>query len=161
MDAKKIFLILIVSTLLIGSVCAVKSASDFAVDKSYENVHNGTYYSLSVNDKQDAGITIYKNVNDDAYEAEGDDAFEGLIHDDGQEYLAVDDDMQLDKNADNTANFTDFDHAEHGIVELVDCDGEQFIVVFWAKDTSNVTNSDLTSLLNNFNKDNNVDAVAF
>lgn len=49
MDAKKIFLMLPVSTLLIGSVCAAKNVNDFAIDKSYDNVHNGTYYSLSLN----------------------------------------------------------------------------------------------------------------
>ena len=161
MDAKNIFLILIVSALLIGSACAAKGVNDFAVDKSYENAHNGTYYSLYLNDKQDAGIIVFKNVNDDAYDDESDDAYDNLIHDDGQDYLTVDDDMKIDKNSDNTVTFTDIDHAEHGVAEVIDCDGEQFIVVFFAKDTSDVKNSDLTSLLKDFNKDNDVDAVAF
>ncbi len=160
-DAKKIFLILIVSTMLIGSVCAAKGVNDFVVDKSYENVHNGTYYSLSLNEKQDAGIAIFKNVNDDAYENESDDAYDNLIHGDGQDYLTADEDMKIDKNSDNTVDFTDMDHGEHGVAELIDCDGQQFIVVFWAKDTSDVKKSDLSSLLNDFNKDNNVDAIAY
>ena len=161
MDATKIFLMLLVSTLLIGSVCAAKNVNDFAIDKSYDNVHNGTYYSLSLNEKQDSGITIFKNANDDAYDNESDDAYDNLIHGEGQDYLTADDDMKIDKNSDNTVDFTDIDHSEHGIAELIDCDGQQFIVVFWAKDTSDVKKSDLSSLLNEFNKDNNVDAIAF
>lgn len=69
--------------------------------------------------------------------------------------------MKVDKNSDNTANFTDYEHAEHGVVEVIDVDGTQYIVVFWAKDSSNVSNSDLMSQLNEFNKDNNVKPIAF
>jgi hypothetical protein len=161
MDAKKVFFSLIVSTLLVGSVCAAKSVNDFSVDESYDNVHNGTYFSLSLNEKQDSGIAIFKNVNDDAYDNESDDAYDNLIHDDGKDYITVDDDMKINENSDNTVNFTDIDHGEQGIAELIDCDGQQFIVVFWAKDTSDVKDSDLSSMLNEFNKENNVDAIAF
>ena len=69
--------------------------------------------------------------------------------------------MKINENSDNTVNFTDIDHGEQGIAELIDCDGQQFIVVFWAKDTSDVKDSDLSSMLNEFNKENNVDAIAF
>ena len=161
MDAKKVFFSLIVSTLLVGSVCAAKSVNDFYVDESYDNVHNGTYFSLSLNEKQDSGIAIFKNVNDDAYDNESDDAYDNLIHDDGKDYITVDDDMKINENSDNTVNFTDIDHCEQGIAELIDCDGQQFIVVFWAKDTSDVKDSDLSSMLNEFNKENNVEAIAF
>ena len=64
-------------------------------------------------------------------------------------------------NPDKTVNFTNKDFAEHGIAELVSCDDEQFVVVFWAKDISGIKDSDLISELNQFNMNNNVTAIAF
>lgn len=156
MGGKKIFFALLVSALLVGSVCAA-SVNDFKVDNSYSNSFSSDYYSVFTKGT-DTGIAIYKNVNDDAYDDLNDDAVDNIVHDDGQEYLTGDDDMQITKNTDNTANFTDRDHATHGVVELVQSGNEQFIVVFWAKDGNN---TDLMSQLNDFNKDNNVSAVAF
>lgn len=162
MNLKEIFFICVVFALLVGSVCAAKDVNDFKIDKSYNGAYNGSYYSLYLNGKQDAGIVIFKNVDDDAYDdIENNDAYDHLIHDDGREYTHADDDFKLDKNADNTCNFTDYEHAEHGIVEVVSSGGEQYIVVFWAKDNGSVNNSDLASLLTQFNKDNDVKAVAF
>ena len=111
---------------------------------------------MYLNGNQDSGITVYKEFGDDDNES-----YDDLIHDEGKDYLTSDDDFKLDKNSDNTVSFTDYDHAEHGVAEVIDCGGENFIVVFWAKDTSDVSNSDLVSQLNEFNKDNNVNAIAF
>ncbi len=142
-----------------GAVSAQKNVNDFQVDKSYNSAYYGTYNSLYLNEKQDSGITIYKylvgDVDDD------NDAYDNLIHDEGRDYLTPDDDMKVDKNADNTANFTDSDHAQHGVVEMVNIDGEDFVIVFWAKDSSNISNSDLISQLNEFNKENHLEAIAF
>lgn len=69
--------------------------------------------------------------------------------------------MKLDKNPDNTANFTDRDHTTHGLSELVEVDGQQFVVVVWAKDSSNIQNSDLALKLAEFNHDNQVKVLAF
>ena len=159
MDFKNILLLLCISLLLFGTVCAQKTVNDFHVDESYNNAYNGTSYSLYLNEKQDSGITIYRYLAGDV--DDDNDAYDDLIHDDGIDYLTPDDDFEIVKNADNTANFTDIDHAQHGVVEVVNVDGEDFVIVFWAKDTSNVTNSDLIFQLNEFNKDNNVKAIAF
>lgn len=160
MDVRNVLFLIFVSGLLIGSACAA-GTNDFKVDSSYAGAFTGDFSSLYMNGNQDAGIAIYKNVNEDVYDNEIGDAYDHIIHEDGQEYLTVDDDYSLEKNADNTANFTDMEHGEHGLVEVVELNGEQYIVLFWAKDTGNVTDSSLTSLLNDFNKDNNVTPVAF
>lgn len=156
MDLRKIAILLVTSMLLFGAVSAQKTVNDFQVDGSYNHAYKGNYSSLYLNANQDSGITVYKEFGDD-----DNDAYDDLIHDEGKDYITPDDDFKIDKNSDNTVNFTDYDHAQHGVAEVIDCDGENFIVVFWAKDTSNVSNSDLVSQLNDFNKDNNVNAIAF
>lgn len=162
MDVKKVFLLLLVSALLVGSVCAADGVNDFKINESYKEAHNGTYHSIYLNEKQDSGIAIYKNVNDDVYDdVENDSANDDVIHDDGREYLVDDEDIQVNKNSDNTANFTDIDNAEHGIVELIKSGENQYIVIFFSKDSSDVKYSDLSSLLDEFNKDNNVEPIAF
>lgn len=141
MDLRNIFVLMAISLLLFGAVSAQKNVSDFQVD-NLNGTYTGSYFTLYLNEKQDSGVTIYKNLAGDTDEG---DAYEHLIHDDGREYITLDDDMKVDKNSDNTANFTDYEHAEHGVVEVIDVDGTQYIVVFWAKDSSNVSNSDLMS----------------
>lgn len=161
MDIKKIFFALLVSSLLIGGACAA-SVNDFNVDKTYKNIYKSEYYSVYTNDNQDSGILVFKNVDDDAYDHKvNDDILDHTIHHDGREYITPDDDMKIDKNSNNTVNFTDSEHATHGVSEVIKTDGEQYIVVCWAKDSSNNTNSMLSSILAEFNKNNNVDAIAF
>ena len=92
---------------------------------------------------------------------ENDDVLDHVIHHDGREYTYGDDDMAISKNSDKTANFTDYDHATHGISEVVKHGDQQFIVVAWAKDSSNMDSAKLLSALKDFNKDNNVKAIAF
>ena len=141
---------------MFGAVSAQKTVNDFQIDDSYDNAYNGSY-SLYLNANHDSGITVYRYAAGDV----DDDAYDDLIHEDGRDYLTPDDDFKVDKNSDNTVNFTDYDHAQQGVAEVVDVDGEGFIVVFWAKDTSNVNTADLMSQLNDFNKDNDVEAIAF
>lgn len=160
MNTKQILLALAVATLLVGSVCAA-SVNDFKVDGSYNNAFSCDYYSVYLNGNGDSGVAIYKNVNDDAYGDFNDDVVDNIVHDDGREYLVVDDDMNITKNADESANFTDYDHAEHGVAEVVENGGDQYIVVFFAKDSSNTTDADLMAQLTAFNKDNGVTPVAF
>lgn len=159
MDFRNVLFLLVISLLLFGAVCAQKTVNDFQVDKSYEHVYNGNYHSLYIHEKQLSGIAIYRYmVGDEDNDNIGDD----LVHDDGKDYLIGEEgDITVAKNSDNTVNFTDKDYAEHGIAEVISCDGEQFVVVFWAKDVSDVNSSDLISQLNQFNKDNNVKAIAF
>ncbi len=117
---------------------------------------------VQANGNQDAGVCIYKNVNDDAYDdIENDDVLDNVIHHDGREYIYGDDDMALTKNADNIANFTDYDHATHGVSEVVSQGNEQYIVAIWAKNTNDMDTAKLMSMLTDFNKNNNVSPVAF
>lgn len=157
MDFRNILFLVVISLLLFGAVSAQKNVTDFQIDDSYDNAYNG-YYSLYLNANQDSGITVYRYAVSDVVD---DDAYDDLIHDEGRDYLTPDDDFKVDKNSDNIVNFTDYDHAQHGVAEVVDVDGEGFIVVFWAKDTSNVSTADLMSQLNDFNKDNGVEAISF
>ena len=158
---KKIFFALIVSSLLIGSVCAA-GVNDFKIDNTYKGIYNGEYYSVYANDNQDCGISIYKNVDDDVYDdIENDDILDNVIHHDGREYIVPDDDLKLDVGSDHIANFTDYEHATHGVSEVVKVNGDQYIVVAWAKDSSNMDSAKLLSLLTDFNKNNSVEAIAF
>lgn len=172
MNIKKIFFALIVTSLLIGSVCAA-SINDFKVD-GYNSSYNTDLNSAFVNNNGDSGVSIYKNTNDaryydydddgyydydDAYNHDYDDDY--AVQNGGSVYNGIRDDMQISKNADNTATYTDHDDAEHGIVEVVQLGGDQYTVVFWAKDASNINNTALMSKLTNFNKDNGVTPVAF
>ena len=161
MDIKKICLVLIFSSLIIGSVCAA-GVNDFKIDDSFKSIYGGDYYSVYADGNQDSGICIYKNVNDDVYDdIENDDVLDNVIHHDGREYIVPDDDLKLDVGSDNIANFTDYEHGTHGISEVFESDGEEYIAVFWAKDSSDIDDSKLNSLLEDFNKDNNVKAIEF
>ncbi len=157
MDFKNILVFVVISLLLFGAVSAQKTVNDFKVDESYGHAYNGSYTSVYLNEKQDAGVTVYKEFGDDG----ADEAYDDLIHDEGMDYLTPDDDMGIDKNSDNTVRFTDYDHAQRGVAEVINSDGENFIVVFWTKDSSALSSSDLNSQLNDFNKDNNVNALSF
>lgn len=144
-----------------GSACAA-SVNDFKIDDTYKSVYNGEYYSVYANSNHDSGILIYKNVDDDVYDdLENDDILDNVIHHDGREYIVPDDDLKLDVGSNHIATFTDYDHATHGASEVVNADGEQYIVVAWAKDSSSIDSANLISILNDFNKNNNVEAVAF
>ena len=158
---KRYFFALIVSALLIGGVCAA-SVNDFKIDDTYKGVYNGEYYSVYANSNQDAGISIYKNVDDDVYDdKENDNILDNVIHHDGREYIVADEDLSIDVGSNHIANFTDYEHATHGVSEVVDVNGDQYIVVAWAKDSSNMDFAKLLSTLKDFNKDNNVKAIAF
>lgn len=161
MDIKKILFALLVSALLIGGACA-SSVNSFDVNKDYKNLYQSEYYSVYANGNQDSGMMVFQNVNDDRYDdMVNDDILDGLIHHDGREYIVGDDDMKVDIGSDKIANFTDYDHATHGVSEVIKADGKEYIVAIWVKDSSNIKNNDLMSKLNEFNKNNKVEAIAF
>ena len=58
MNMKKIFFALIVTTLLIGSACAV-NMNEFKID-GYNNSYGSDYSSAYVNNNGDSGVSIYK-----------------------------------------------------------------------------------------------------
>ena len=159
MDGRNVLFLFVVSLLLFGTACAQKTVNDFEIDESYAGAYNGSYHSLYLNQNLDSGIAIYKIAAGDV--DEDDDAHENLIHDDGRDYMTPDDDMKIDKNSDNTFNFTDYDHGQHGVGELIDVDGDSYVVAFFEKGTGSVDCTNLISQLSQFNKDNDVDAVAF
>ena len=159
MNLKQILFLVFISAILVGSACGAKTVSDFEIDKDYKSAYNGTNYSMYLNEKQDSGITVYLSISDD--DADDDGPYDDLIHSEGQDYITMDDDFEIEKKSDNIVEFKDIDHSQHGIVEVIDDDGTSYIVVFWAKDGSDVKNSDLNLLLKEFNKDNDVEAIAF
>lgn len=160
MDGRKILFALILTTLFMGCAFAANTVNDLKVNENYKHIAGNDYFSLNLNDNKDAGCVIFKNVDDDAYDKISD-AHDNIIHDDGKDYIKSDDDTKIDKNPDNTANFTDSDHSTHGVVELIDSNGQQYIVVMLAKNSANIQNSELASQLTQFNNNNNVKPVAF
>lgn len=164
MDIKKIFFLMLVSSLLIGSAYATSNINSFNINNTYKPEYNDSYHAIYLNENHDSGITIYKNVDDDQYDTDNDndDKYDNLINDDGQDYLHSDDDYQLKKHNDKTASFKDYDTGEHGIVELIkNNSGNEYIIVFWAKNNNDIKNKDLKTQLKQFNKDNNVNIIAF
>lgn len=154
---------MLVSSLLIGSAYATSDVTSFNINNNYKQTHNDSYHALYLNENHDSGVTVYKNVDDDQYDIDdNDDKYDNLIEDDGREYLHTDDDYQLQKNDDKTASFKDHDNNEHGIVELIkNDDGQEYIVVFWAKNDNDMKNKDLKAQLEQFNKDNNAKPIVF
>ena len=165
MDFKKICFLMLISSLLIGSAYA-SDVTSFNMDKTLKQTFNDSYHSLYLNDNHDSGVAIYKNVDDDLYDNDHDnddvdDCYDNLIEDDGREYLHSDEDYQVNKKSDNTASFKDYDNNEHGIVELIKKEGQEYIIVFWTKNNNNITNKDLKTQLKQFNKNNNATPIAF
>lgn len=163
MDIKKVFFLMFVSSLLISSTYATSDVTSFNINDNYKQTYNDSYHALYLNENHDAGVTVYKNVDEDQYYIDdNDEKYDNLIEDDGREYLHSDDDYQLQKNEDKTASFKDHDNNEHGIVELIkNNNGQEYIVVFWAKNNNDMKNKDLKLQLEQFNKDNNVNIITF
>lgn len=162
-DIKKVFFLILVSSLLIGSAYA-SDLTSFNINNTYKVAYNDSYHVLYLNDNHNAGVTVYKNVDDDQYDTDDgdDDQYDNLIEDDGRSYLHPDDDYKLKKHNDKTASFKDYDNNEHGIVELIkNNDGQEYIVVFWAKNNNDIKNKDLKLQLKQFNKDNDVNIITF
>lgn len=158
---RKLFLILIISALLFSCVYAVDELSNFKVDdKLYDSNFNGSDCIIYFDDTNSSGMGIFKYLDNDC-EDDDDDAIDNILIDDGDDYLEADEDYKLTKNPDNTANFTDLDNNNRGIVELVDVNNEKFVIVFWAKNDSSIDNEELISQLNDFNKNNDVSPISF
>ena len=101
-------------------------------------------------------------MDDDVYDdIDNNDVLDYVIHHDGREYTYSDDDLKVSVGQNHIANFTDYEHATHGASEIIKADGQQYIVVAWAKDSSSMDMAKLISSLNDFNKNNNVEAIAF
>lgn len=155
---------MIVTALLIGSACAV-NMNEFKVN-GYNNSYESDYSSAYVNNNGDSRVSIYKNTEAVYYQEYDDDGYyeyddDYVVQTSDTVYNGIQDDMQITKNADNTATFTDYDDAQHGVIEVVEFGGQQYTVIFWAKDMSNINNTDLMSKLTQFNADNGIAPVAF
>ena len=158
---KKVLFVLIVSSLLIGCAFAT-SIDDFKIDDNVKEIYSSAKLIVYADEHSDGGIAIYKTLDEDEDDdTDDDDAIDNLVHDDGDEYLIGDDDVSIQRNSDKTANFTDRDHGTQGISEVIDHNGEKHIVVFWAKNSSDMDMAKLQTLLNDFNKNNNATPIAF
>lgn len=161
MNFKKILVLIIVSSILIGCVCAA-GVTDFKADNKYKSIYSDNDCAIYADEHNDTGISIYKALDttddddDDSFEA-----FENFLRDDGNDYLTADDDLTLDKNADYTANFTDTEHGTAGISELVEHDGQQYVIVVWSINTNELDFAGLVTTLNDFNKANDLVSIEF
>lgn len=162
MNFKKILIVLIVSSLLIGTVCAT-SITDFKIDeKMTKEVLKTDELVVYADEHNDAGIAIFKTIDKMGdNDTNDDDRIDNLIHDDGDEYITSDDDIKLTTNPDHTANFTDADHGTMGLSEVINHNGEKHVVVFWAQNQSDMNMTQLKTTMDKFNKDNNITPEAF
>ena len=160
MNFKRIVIALIVASLFVGCVSAT-NITDYKIHDSLDEIFSADDFVIYANEHNDSGIGIYKMVDSDDDNDDNDDKIENLVHDEGDEYITQDDDMNITVNSDHTANFTDMDHGTVGVSEVIDHNGEKHVIVFWAKNTSDRDVANLTVAINNFNKDNNVTPVAF
>ena len=161
MNFKKIVIALIAASLLIGCASAT-NITDFQIHDSLKEIFSADDFVIYANEQGDSGVGIYKIVDKvEDNDTDDDDKIDDLVHDDGDEYITADDDMNLTVNSDNTANFTDKDHGTVGVSELIDHNGEKHVVVFWAKNSSDRDIANLTVAIAHFNKDNNVTPMAF
>ena len=72
-DIKKVFFLMLVSSLLIGSAYATSDVTSFNINNTYNHAYNDSYHTLYLNDNHDAGVTVYKNVDDDQYDTDDND----------------------------------------------------------------------------------------
>ena len=152
MNIKGFLFIIVVFSLLVGSVCAT-SVSGFKVDNSYINLCNEEYFSYYSNNDYTSGICIFKNENDDVYDNIQDtNVLNNVVHNDGKKYITPDNNLFLSKNPGHTANFNDTEQGTSGTIEVVNVDGNEYIIVVWSTNTTNV---DTAKELSDFNKENN------
>ena len=157
---KKIIFALVISLFLIGCVCATE-LTDFKIDDSlYSSNYTESDMIVYFDDTNSSGLCIFKYYENETEET-NDGAGDNVVKDEGNDYLAADEDFKLDKNSDNTANFTDYDENNMGVVEVVEVDNEKFVIVFWASNGDNADYADLLVQLNDFNKENDLAPVAF
>lgn len=140
---KKIFIILFIFLISIGVVAAVET-SNFEVPASFQGLGGGVYVSQSFGNS-DQFLTIVPF--DDYYKADY------LINDSSDGYF-----IYPYKN--NTFNYVEGSVDEQGSFEIIDVDGEKFIIDFNDEGIKNEKDfSDTYKLLLEFNKLNNVTAV--
>ena len=160
MNYKKIFIIALIALMLISTCYAAKNVTDFKVDQSYYKVDSGKYFALYLTQNQESGLAIYKYIQDKDI-ADENDKYDHMVHDYGKQYIEHNDNIDITKNKDNTTSFKDAGHQEHGVLELVKIDGEQFVIVVFAKDHSKIEQSALVTILNNINKANDLTPIAY
>ena len=160
MNYKKIFIIGIIALMVLSTCYAAKSVTDFKIDNSYYKVDSGKYFALYLTNNQESGIAIYKYVNDKDIVDEND-KYDHMVNDYGKQYINPNEQIDITKNKDNTTVFKDHGNQEHGVLELVKIGDEQFVIVAFTKEQSKTEQSTLVTLLNNFNKANNLTPIAY
>ena len=161
MNFKKILIALILSSLLIGCVGAA-SIQEFKIDAPVKEIFGSADYVIYANFHGDGGIGIYKCIDKQEDNKTVDEAsLDNLIYDDGDEYITQDKDMKIIVNHDHSANFTDKLHGTHGISEVINEEGQKYVVVFWAKSSGETNMTQLKTVQDKFNEINNVTPIAF
>ena len=116
-------------------------------------ISNEEYFSYYSNNDYTSGICIFKNKNDDVYDNIQDtNVLNNVVHNDGKKYITPDNNLFLSKNPGHTANFNDTEQGTSGTIEVVNVDGNEYIIVVWSTNTTNV---DTAKELSDFNKENN------
>ena len=161
MNFKKILIALILSSLLIGCVGAV-SIQEFKIESPVKEIYASDNCVIYANSHGDAGIGIYKSLdNQKDNKTIEDGPISNLIYDDGDEYITPDNTMKLSINQDHTANFTDLTHKTKGISEIINTEGQKYVVIFWEKSSSDMNMTKLNIAKDNFNNNNEVTPIAF
>ncbi|MDO5859632.1 hypothetical protein [Methanobrevibacter sp.] len=141
---KKIAVCLILSLFLVGCVCAA-NAVYFTLPDDFDDVGNGVYIKYDSSKKPEQTFAI---INYTQYDAE--------------DYLKNDTEYgySVYNGTNETFNFVDEKLSEKGSIEIIEVDGQKYIVESWNAIEGN--NHDFTTTFQNlmeFNKLNNVKQV--
>ncbi|MBQ8018421.1 MAG: hypothetical protein IJ258_10015 [Methanobrevibacter sp.] len=139
---KKVFLILLFSTIILGAVSAADQSS-FKAPDDFEDIGDGVYvlYDSSKNADEILSVVKFNQHDWDDY----------ITNDTENQYTVL-------KDENNTYNYTDGSVNEIGSFELVEYDGDKFIIDF-AKTGSDNDLSYTYGNLMDFNKLNNITPI--
>ncbi len=135
---KKIAIGITILILLIGIVSAT-GINDFKAPNGWDNKGNGAFFSPNPGE----GILVME-YNDENVKDFIDNEFVTIKKD----------------TSTNIMTYKDSDLKQHGSMEIVEVDGNKFIVQSWAGDQSTASDNILLSNLYNFNTVNNLTPIA-
>ena len=138
---KKIILLLIISVTLIGAVSAADQTS-FKVQSDFEDLGDGVYVIYDAFKNADEILSVVKFNEHDWKDY--------TTNDTENKYVVV--------GENNTYNFTDGSVNEVGSFELIEVDGDKFIIDYAKAGNDEGLNQTFTKLIE-FNKLNNVTPV--
>lgn len=141
-DMLKKILILFLVTITLTSVVSAADFSDFKAPVNFDDIGDGVFVLYDSSSNADEILSIVKYNEHD-----------------WNDYITNDTDNQYIVNGENnTYNYTDGIVNEVGSFELIEVDGDKFIIDFAKVDASNDFNQTFSNLIN-FNELNNVTPV--